>query len=90
MTRQPLDRTTQFPGSPKNNDQFRIEGILHTEAATHIRADELDFLVRHAEHVMRQLRAQTVDALAAEQQMEGAAGGVVVADRTAMLDRGDD
>ena len=67
-----------------------IKEILDAEPAPDIRCAHGDALGRHIEYHFGELPAQAVHALAGQQQVEPVGGGIVSADRSARLDRGDD
>ena len=84
----PSDRPTEPPGGKERHHPFRINEVLHAEAAADIRGLDPDALRRHVKNGLRQLIADAVHALAGQEQVEGVRAWIVAADRGARLDCG--
>ena len=84
---QPLDRPVQPSGREQDQRVFRIERVLHAEAAAHVVGQVADLLARHPEDLVGQIVAVGVDVLRRGDQREGAVRPIVAADRAACLQR---
>ena len=79
-----------MPRRPQHQHPFGIEEVLDAKSAPDIGRAHGDPVGGQMKHRIGKLLSEAMHALAGQQQFEAIAGGVVMPDRGARLDRSDD
>ena len=86
----PLDRTAEAPRRPQHQHPFRIKNVFHAEAAADVGNADAQFFFGDAKYGVGEQVADGVRAGGRGNQVQTAARGVELAERTTCFQRGGD